>query len=236
MAASSSSHGPDIGENREVIVREFLEKHLPKRLSVSLGGQIIGIDGSVSNQIDIIVNSDIAMRFEQNRKTFISTEGVASAITVKSYLNKGGLIDCLKNIASIPQADVDVLRFPFSPNMLFYKYIKIYPAIFVFAYTGIKLKTCLNHLQEFYQEHKDIPVNRYPCGILVNKKYYIRYTRFESKTTTGEIIPAGRFCPVTLSEDICGYPFFDILTHISTHTSWLSQMNINFSPYFNKCF
>jgi len=100
--AGMSSHNSDIGSNREKIVELFLHKHLPKRLTPSIGGQVIGLDGSESKQIDILVSSDLSIRFDQNEKTFVTVESIAAAISVKSTLDKPALEDCLLNLASIP--------------------------------------------------------------------------------------------------------------------------------------
>jgi len=99
--AGVSSHKTDIGLNRERLVEGFLRKHLPKRLTPSIGGQVIGYDSSESKQIDILVSSDISVRFEQNERTFITAENLAAAITVKSHLDKAALEDCLFNLGSV---------------------------------------------------------------------------------------------------------------------------------------
>lgn len=41
--ARQATNAGDIGTNREVVKQEFFSKHLPKRLSANLGGDIFGI-------------------------------------------------------------------------------------------------------------------------------------------------------------------------------------------------
>jgi hypothetical protein len=109
--AVTASHKPDIGTNREDLVRLFLSRHLPARLSSSLGDHVIGLLSEESNQIDVLISNDIAVRFEENERTFVLAEGLAAAITVKSYLDKNAIEDSLLNLARIPQLDRRALDF-----------------------------------------------------------------------------------------------------------------------------
>ncbi len=94
VLAGSTSHRPDIGSHREHIVQLLLSKHLPNRITSTLGGHVIGISGAESNQIDVLVSNDIAVRFEENQRTFVIVEdsegsryhvgGVISGTGVKS--------------------------------------------------------------------------------------------------------------------------------------------------------
>src|SRR5690625_2022179 len=49
-----SSHNPSVGENREVIIGEFLKEHLLSAFVVDTG-LILSKDGKFSNQADLIV-------------------------------------------------------------------------------------------------------------------------------------------------------------------------------------
>lgn len=234
--AGVSSHKPDIGLNRERLVETFLRKHLPKRLSPSIGGQVIGLNGSESKQIDIIVSSDISVRFEQNERTFVTAENLAAAITVKSHLDKAALEDCLLNLASIPQADANVLSFRLLRNNPFAAFIEKHPSLYVFAYKGISLESCLDAVCAFYQTQTEIPRNRFPLGIIVNREYFIKYCRNDVRTTTGAVIPAGTFFPMQLEGNMWGYVFIDILNSISSYTDWLPYMRVDIHRYFNHGF
>jgi hypothetical protein len=186
--ASTSHHRPDIGFNRETFLELFLHKHLPKRLSAYLGGQIIGLGDIESGQIDIIVSNDISIRFEENARNFITAESVAAAITVKSFLDKAGIIDCLNNLASIPQFSSQVLTFQALKPNAFDTFISKHPSLFIFAYDGVQYETCLGHIAEFYEKNPDVPLNRYPLNIIVNKKYMIKFMRQPGKTIDGDDI------------------------------------------------
>lgn len=148
--AGSTSHKPDIGSNRERIVQLLLSKHLPNRITSSLGGQVIGVSGAESNQIDVLASNDIAVRFEENEKTFVVAEGVVATITVKSFLDKGAIEDSLANLASIPQLDRSVIDFKLLKGDSFASFVERHPTLFVFAYDGVQLDTCLR-LVRFFQ-------------------------------------------------------------------------------------
>ena len=231
--AGSSSHRPDIGSNRERIVQEFLSKHLPNRLNSSLGGQVIGLSGAESNQIDVLVSSDVAVRFEQNEKTFVVAEGVAAAITVKSYLDKAAIEDCLANLASIPQLDRTAFDFKLLTNDPFSAFLDRHPTLYVFAYAGVQADTCLEHVTNFYRSHPEIPKNRYALYVIVNGKYAILYCRTAVTTTTGYVAQPGEFLVNRLEDHMKGYPFVAMLNSISSYTDWLPSLHIDIFRYFN---
>ncbi|MDB5034647.1 MAG: hypothetical protein JWQ98_1888 [Chlorobi bacterium] len=231
--AGISTHRPDIGTNRETIVQLFLNKHLPRRLNASIGGQIIGCDGKESGQIDIIVSSDIAVRFEENERTFVTAESVGAAISVKSYLDKAAVEDSLLNLASIPQISPAVLEVNFANNG-FDKFIKSHPSLYIFAYDGIQLETCLGHVQNFYATHPDIPLNRYPKGIFVNCQYMITFQQNVNKTLAGVIIPSRTFYGASLDKTIIGYPLISLINDVCQYTTWLPVLTITFSSYFTN--
>lgn len=236
IASSSSTHKPDIGSNRERIVELFLRKHLPKRLSPAIGGQVVGYKGVESKQIDIIVSSDISIRFEENERTFVTAESVAAALSVKSFLDGAALEDCLLNIASIPQFDPSILTFKLLRGGAFDSFVGRQPSLYVFAYSGIQPQTCLERMTEFYKQHPEIPKNRYPLGVIVNKEFMIQYCRVDTRTTTGVFSAAGTFLLMELEEGMWGYPFIHILNNIASYTSWLPYMDINMHKYFNYSF
>jgi hypothetical protein len=76
MAASGalggvSTHRPDIGDNREITLRDVLNRHLPDCLTAMIGGSAVGLDGSHSKQLDIIVRADNSPRFEEQDRSFM---------------------------------------------------------------------------------------------------------------------------------------------------------------------
>jgi hypothetical protein len=236
LAGSTSSHKPDIGSNRERIVQLLLSKHLPNRVTSSLGGQVIGVSGAESNQIDVLVSNDIAVRFEENERIFVIAEGVVAAITIKSYLDKSAIEDCLANLASIPQLDRSVIDFKLLRGDSFGSFVERHPTLYVFAYDGLTLDTCVGHIEAFYASHPEIPVNRYAFYVVVNGQYVIQYCRTDVTTNTGYVAKAGTFLPMQLDNDkreYLGYPFIGMLHQISSYTDWLPFIHIHIDRYFS---
>src|SRR5215208_2146838 len=231
--AGTSSHRPDIGTNREVIVHRFFRNHLPKRLTPTIGGNILGAGGDESNQIDIVVSSDVAVRFDEDERTFTTAEGVAAAVTVKSVLDKTSLNDCLMNLASIPQAHSSILTYKALRPGSFDLFVEKYPSLYVFAFEGIQPQRCFDYVVDFYRQHPEIPTNRYPSGITVNCSYFIGYFKVDTTTSTGDIIKAGTFQLSELEDAMHGYPFVQMLNNIASYTSWLAYLDIDIHHYFN---
>lgn len=96
-------HAGDRGENREEILRDFLQKHLPKRYGV-LKGEIITRDGAKSHSADIIIYDAMnAPVLYSGRTAVLPIESVYGIIEVKSTLSKAELVDALKKIESFKQ-------------------------------------------------------------------------------------------------------------------------------------
>lgn len=236
LIASTAQHRPDIGSNREDIVRDFLLRHLPRRLFASIGGQVISYDGRESGQIDVIVSNDLGVRFDENEKTFVTAESVAGAITVKSSLNQATLIDALVNLASIPEPSSGAFGFKILKPGSTETFLERHPSLYVFAYEGTSGETCLAHVNDFYSSHSDIPLRRYPKGIIVNRKYMIRFFRSATRTSTGCVIPKDTFYLMPLEEALRGYPFVQLLNDLSSYADWLNHMDVSIHPYFNTGF
>lgn len=231
--ARTASHRPDIGTNREEIVRLFLSKHLPNRLTSTLGGQVISLSGAESNQIDVLVSNDIAVRFEENERTFVVAEGVVAAITVKSNLDRNAIEDSLLNLASIPQFDRRALDFKLLVRDPFSAFVNVHPTLCVFAYHGVQADTCLEHVADFYGHHPEIARNRYALHVIVNGQYSILFCRSEVTASTGYVAQQGEFFLSRLEDYIKGYPFVAMLNSISSYTDWLPFMHVHIDRYFN---
>lgn len=236
ILAGTCTHKPDIGSNRENIVNDFLNKHLPSSLKSVLGGQILGFDGRLSGQIDIIIVNDISIRFDENEKTFVTSEGVAGAISVKSHLDKNAIQDCLTNLASIPDLSKDVISFRFLRPGVIDEFIKHHPSRFVFAFTGIDPQDIKRYVEDFYINNTIIPEYRYPRGIIVNKNYMLTYHPNGSTTIDGTEIPPKSWNLAIITEDFKGHSLLFILDKITNYLDWIPYMRINFYKYINKPF
>ncbi len=98
---NNNPHYAESGAEAEIILRDFLNEHLPKRFAADTGC-IIDDENNISMQTDIIVydalNSPV---FRKGKRVLIlPNDNVASVIEVKSKLNKDELKDAAKKIAS----------------------------------------------------------------------------------------------------------------------------------------
>ena len=239
--ANVGNHKGDRGTNRESALLGVLNNHLPERLKAELGGQILGLSGSISKQVDIIIRNDLAIRFNQLDRSFVLLEGVAAVISVKSYLDKDALFDCLDNFASIPQFKECVVKFPLVERPVsFINYARFtynYPRCFIFAYDGLSPETLLEHISEYLRTKPPLPGNRFPKLIVVNRKSTI-YPPFEGvgKTLDGRDIPPNHFLSDNLTPEMYGYPFTYILHELSKYLTWLPHLQLDFSQYFLENF
>lgn len=91
-------HSGDRGENREQDLRDFLEKHLPKKYGVTKG-EIITRAGAHSHAADIIIFDALNCPVLYSQHTAVlPIEGVYGIIEVKSKLSKTELQDSMSKI------------------------------------------------------------------------------------------------------------------------------------------
>jgi len=91
-AASVFANTTDIGVSRELVYSEFLKQHAPSKCNVFLGGFLFDYDGAESKQLDIIITTDTAPRFnfhnkDGSGKSFSPVEGTLGIVSIKSTLN-----------------------------------------------------------------------------------------------------------------------------------------------------
>lgn len=101
QSSSIAEHNPDTGSNRENILINWLNAHLPRMVHAQSGGKIIDSFDNRSKQVDVIVYDSRMPTLGGNEKTYFFVEGVVAAIEVKSELNKKSLSESLVNISSI---------------------------------------------------------------------------------------------------------------------------------------
>ena len=174
-SASVFPNPTDIGEARERIYADFLRQHAPSKCNVFLGGFLFDDNGIESKQLDVIVSTDTAPRFDfHNRdgsgKSFSPVEGTLGVASIKSNLDKNQLFDALGGIASIPPTK----NLEGRVNLL----LKIsnyddWPYKIVYSSKGLEGQTLLEHVQTYYNDHPEIPVNRRPHLIHVAGSYVI---------------------------------------------------------------
>src|SRR4051812_32425755 len=80
--ASIFPNPSDKGLTREQVYLKFLENHLPLACRAMLGGFLFGLDGSESRQLDVIVTSSTAPRYQVMDKAFACVEGTLAVASV----------------------------------------------------------------------------------------------------------------------------------------------------------
>lgn len=174
-AASVFPNSSDLGGARELIYVDFLKQHIPSKCNVFRGGYLFGEDGSESKQIDIIISTDTAPRYnlfnaDGNGKSFCPVEGCLGVASIKSNLDKSQLLDALQNIASIPPTQPIGNRI--NPQLKFEGYGD-WPYKIIYASNGLDSATILSHIEDFYKTNSTIPLERQPDIIHVVGKYVI---------------------------------------------------------------
>ncbi|TDK44751.1 DUF6602 domain-containing protein [Algoriphagus formosus] len=187
-AASVFPNSTDIGTSRENIYLEFIKNHVPSKCNAFLGGYVFDSFGKESKQLDIIVTSDTVIKFdlfnkEGNGKSFAPVEGTIGVVSIKSKLDKAQLFDSLSNLASIPPTQSLEGRVSITKKIEEYDN---FPFKIIYASDGLSPETINLHLENFYNENKNIPENRMPDIIHVSGKYAFIKIRKEMKMLNHE--------------------------------------------------
>lgn len=174
-AAAVFPNTTDVGVARERIYADFLKQHAPSKCNVFLGGFLFHMDGTESKQLDVIVTTDTAPRYNfYNRdgggKSFSPVEGTLGVASIKSTLDKAQLHDSLGGIASIPPTEPLGNRIP---SILKISNYDDWPYKVVYASDGLTADTILAHLNNYYFANPHVPISRRPNVIHVAGKYVI---------------------------------------------------------------
>jgi hypothetical protein len=234
--ASVTGHPSDTGINREDILRDFINAHTPSKLEAILGGKIIGLEQPASKQIDCMVCSDIAPRFNQNNRSIAIVEAVGVAISVKSHLDKKGIIDSIENLASIPKVSPKVLSETSSINRnLVSRFSEIAPIRVCFAYTGINPETIMGHMIEYYNDHKEIAPNQRIKAVIVNGESVIKFDPNGMEIEGGMKIKPYEYYWTTI-KDRPGIGLAEVVSHLASISTWYNQLQVTFSHYLNEAY
>lgn len=238
-AASVFANTTDIGISRERVYAEFLKQHAPSKCNVFLGGFIFDEDGNESRQLDIIVTTDTAPRFDfHNRdgsgKSFSPVEGTLGVVSVKSTLNKNELFDALEGIASIPETKALAGRI--SPLLSVQNYDD-WPLKIVYASNGIAPVTLLGHVQDFYTANPAVPLFRRPnfihvAGSCVIARVVPGMTLRTPGSEISESPEVGSFVLMTRSPDLQGILW--AVNQLQQAASVSTHIQYNYGVLINK--
>lgn len=161
-AAAIFPNPTDRGGARERLYCDFLKQHAPSKCNVFIGGYLFDEDGQESKQLDVIVTTDTAPRFNLHSRngddrSFSPVEGTIAVVSVKSTLDKAELLDAAIGIASIPLTRPLERR---ASPLITIKDYEEWPLKVIYASNGIKPETLLSHLNSFYATNQQIPQSR----------------------------------------------------------------------------
>lgn len=170
----TNPHYAERGAEAENILKDFLNRLLPKRFSADTG-LVIDLEDNISSQTDVIIYDSLNSPIYRtgSRLLILPADNVASIIEVKSSLNKTELLDAAKKIASVkclkktPLTDVDQ-PVTFSPLVT----TKTYGIIFAYE-SKTSLEALAGNLKEI---NKNYPSEQWIDLVVVLDKGVIGYT------------------------------------------------------------
>lgn len=154
------------GDNREDIVREWLENHIPRRVTAEFGGKIIDATGYLSDQVDLVIYDNSMPHFGTFPRSYFFSEGVNVAIQVKSILTSKELKLAIENLVSVKkcQRNLGAGVFMGDPNK------EIMTGVFAFDTDYSSSEAIVKALKSL-EKRGLLPVD----FVYINKKAYIAY-------------------------------------------------------------
>jgi hypothetical protein len=187
LATKQVPHPAGRGEAREYAVRDFLDKHIPRRFGVD-AGYVMDAAGSVSRQGDVIIYDRFGapvFRLGDGQNLFLA-ECVLAAVQVKSFLDAGELKAAVENLESFATLNrgaggINKLMaggMPIAPTTTVRRILTA-----VFAFDSVDLATCAaNLVSELQGRDRSL----WPNMICVLDKGVISYDREDALTTNPE--------------------------------------------------
>lgn len=229
------AHNPVMGSQREDNLLEFLNRYIPTRCKINKGGFVFDLLGEKSKQIDLLITSDKTLQFNTSTQdlsqSFNCIEGCICAISVKTTLDRNGLIDSIENLSSIP-THKEFLRHPSVAN--WDELLPQLPQKVIFAYRGESPETIVRNLEE-YVNSTEMLYENIPDLIIVNNSCYIGKPPPAGTTMVGtsQVIPPSTFTVLTSeqSEHIGGRALFDLLVRVQKIANIIGFTDIDFDRY-----
>ena len=180
------------GSAREVILRKFLEKYIPRSVEVISNGEIVNSLGEVSPQCDVLIlNGETRPLLTEYGYHVVTAESTCGIIEVKSKLTRAELKKSFNNLLRarlmerfVPISELLQTR----PDGSRVETWRI-PFAYIFAYDSISLEQVFDEIVEL---HKDAPSLAHCIdGVWVLSKGFIKWTHLEVLgINVGDIFPA----------------------------------------------
>ena len=169
-------HRPSSGVLKEFLTRSVLNLILPECFSL-LTGQVFDGNGSLSNQIDIIVYDSRLPKLEvAPHFGYYPIEGVVACIEVKPFLNKNSINEALSNAMSVltlnpilagdpivaTNSGIIPPKDPISRRKASFQYST---ANYIFSFHSLKMKTAAKHINSWFNSNNK-PMNQLKAAFL----------------------------------------------------------------------
>lgn len=234
-STAASSHGGDLGENREQLLVDFVNLNQPRRLFAHRGGQVIGLGSAPSQQIDILITHDSTIEFRAHQKTYRIAEAILAAIAVKSDLTSQRLKEDFFGLASIPTPSHSVLKLSHSEHdKLFQTYASSFPVRMMIGWTGATKETLLSALNDLSKPDSSIPVDRFPDVVTVLDRGFALQLLGKKEFLKGRSPRENvRWAPVPDSAGSAWYLAW-LLNQVSSGSGWAAKFTVDLSPYWDE--
>ena len=148
--AGGTGHSSTTGKLRELIIQDFLRPHLPRDFG-PLAGVVLDSSGVRSSQQDCLI---IDSRFPlidvgSESEALVIAESVVATIEVKSYLDKGELLDSLAKVVRIKSLKRKGTQEYRKGPALIINPEPLPILAYIFAYDGTSMDTLLGHIDDF---------------------------------------------------------------------------------------
>lgn len=232
---AAGNHGGDMGENREQLIVDFINKNQPRRLFAHRGGQVIGINSIPSQQIDVLVTHDSTIEFRAETKSYRIAEAILAGIAVKSNLTREYLKDDFKNLASITKPSNKVLKLGHSDAAgLFNIYSRVFPHRMIIGWNGATSDTLIAALNEAVSENPDIPVDRYPDVVTVLKRGFSLQLRGKMEFLKGTIQRDQVLWELVPQDAGVAWPLVWLMNQLSAGSGWAAMFTVDLQPYWEN--
>lgn len=179
------------GDNRENIVKDFLEKYLHKRFGV-VKGEIMATNGKTSKQQDVIIYDfgRCPLLYNEKEIQVLPVEGVYVVIEVKSTLDEKELIKSIKNISSVKKLPKKAFIDEKSVIESFIcelgekkNYFNTMGILFAFS-SKLTLKTLKKKLKEHYKKLKVPPKQQIDFIFILDRGLLIHFDKKNKEIST----------------------------------------------------
>jgi len=180
--SSQLEHAGLKGEEREEIVREFLNKYIHGRFGVTKG-EILATNGDISKQQDIIIYdfASCPSLYNERNIQILPVEGVYCVIEVKSKIDEEELKKSIKNISSVKKLpkkafvmEKSVIKSVITELGEKKPYFNTLGILFAFS-SGLTLDTIRTKLLENYKFFNIPPKEQIDFIFILNRGLIVQY-------------------------------------------------------------